>query len=204
MKWVANLLIIGGTIILVFIFGPVAKEELGYQFGHMRGLKYSLDAHPEFPGVGVERVVPVDKEFGIVIEKINLNAAVFPNVDPDDPADFLPVLKKGVAHAFGSKFPNEKGNVFLFGHSADAFYNVGRYNAVFFLIGKLEEGDLINIFYKGERYKYEVIDKVVVTPEGIKTYLDQIKEEKTLTLQTCYPPGTTLKRLVVMAKQVKP
>jgi len=202
-KAFGTILIFLGVLILLFIFGPVLRQELGYQFDQMRGVKYSLDARPEFPGPGVMRIVPVEDEFGIVIEKINLNAEVFPNIDAGNPDDFLPVLKQGVAHALGSKFPNQEGNVFLFGHSTDAFYNVGRYNALFFLIGKLEEGDKVSLYYQETRYKYEVIDKVVVAPEGIKPYLDQIKDKKTLTLQTCYPPGTSLKRLLVIARQLE-
>lgn len=200
-RWIGNLLIIAGVLILLSIFGPVLKEELDYQFDNWRGVRYSLDAHPQFPESGLRPIAPVDKAFGIVVPKINLNTEVFPEIDPKNPERYLPVLKKGVAHAKGSKFPGQEGNVFLFGHSTDAFYNVGRYNTRFFLIGKLEEGDEISIFYKDERYKYEVIDKKVVTPEGVKAYLDKLAGKETLILQTCYPPGTTLKRLLVVARQ---
>ncbi len=144
----------------------------------------------------------MDEEFGIVIEEINLNAEIFPEIDANDPEKFLPILRKGVAHAKGSAYPDEEGNVFLFGHSTDAFYNVAHYNAVFFLIGKLENGDLINIFFKDKRYQYEVIDKVVVDQEEISSYLEKFKGQKTVTLQTCYPPGTTLRRLLVIGKAV--
>ncbi len=83
----------------------------------------------------------------------------------------------------------------------NAFYNVGAYNAVFYLLGKLKEGDEIYIYYKGDKYKYEVFDSKVVE-SGALRYLGKIDDGNTLTLQTCYPPGTTLKRLVVLAKQV--
>lgn len=84
----------------------------------------------------------------------------------------------------------------------DAFYNVGRYNAVFFLLGKLENGDEIDIFYNNERYKYQVINKKVVNPEAVAEYLRENSGQQTLTLQTCYPPGTTLRRLIVVAKKI--
>ena len=198
-----NILIIAAAVILLFIFGPVAKEELGYRFNQWSGVKYSLEANPEFPQSGIRPITPVDKEFSIIIPKINVNAEIFPEINPANPSEFLPILKKGVAHAKGSAYPDEEGNVFLFAHSTDAFYNVGHYNAVFFLIGKLEKGDEIDIFYKDKRYKYEMEEKAVVSPEELGQYVKEHTSGKTLTLQTCYPPGTTLKRLIVIAKQVE-
>lgn len=192
MKFVSGILIISGIIILLFTFGPVAKEEVGYQFNQLGGGGYSLE----------QSITPVDTGFGIVITKININAKIFPEIDSQNPQEFLPILKKGVAHAKGSVYPDQDGNVFLFAHSTDAFYNVAHYNAVFFLIGKLEKGDEIDIFYKEERYKYEVINKAVVSPDMLGQYVKEHTGGKTLTLQTCYPPGTTLKRLIVITRQL--
>jgi len=193
MKFVGGILIISGIVILLLIFGPVAKEEVGYQFNQLSGGGYSSE----------QSITPVDTGFGIVITKININAKIFPEIDSQNPQEFLPILKKGVAHAKGSAYPDQDGNVFLFAHSTDAFYNVAHYNAVFFLIGKLEKGDEIDIFYKDKRYKYEVIEKAVVSPDMLGQYVKEHTGGKTLTLQTCYPPGTTLKRLIVIAKQVE-
>jgi sortase A len=111
-------------------------------------------------------------------------------------------LKKGVAHARGSVFPGEEGNTYIFAHSTDAFYNVGVYNAVFYLLGKLKPGDEIDVFYKGKLYIYKVYEVKVVEASELK-YLGKQKEKSTLTLQTCYPPGTTLKRLIVLAELEK-
>ena len=201
MKSLGTILIILGFLVIVFIFGPVVKEELGYRFNQWSGVRYSLDVSPRFPQSGIRPITPVDKEFAIVIPKIAVNAEIFPEIDPQNPQEFLPILKKGVAHAKGSAYPDQEGNVFLFAHSTDAFYNVGRYNAVFFLIGKLEKGDEIDIFYKDKRYKYEVVEKAVVSSEALGQYVKEHTFGKTLTLQTCYPPGTTLKRLLVIAKE---
>lgn len=201
-RTIANLLILGAIVIVLFIFGPVIKEEFGYQFDRWGAVRYSLDVSPEFPESGIRPIVPVDREFGIVIPKINVNASIYPEVDPADPEKFLPILRKGVAHVKGSTYPNREGNIYLFAHSTDAFYKVAHYNTLFFLIGKLEKGDEVDIFYKDKRYKYEVIDKGVVKPEELGSYLKTITDEKTLTLQTCYPPGTTLKRLIVIAQQI--
>lgn len=205
MKTFSLLLIAGGLTILILIFGPVAREELQYYIDQLGGFKYSLDTLPDYPQTQIRQIIPVDIDFGIVVPKINVNSSVYPEVDPTKPSEYLPILKKGVAHSKGSSYPDEKGNVFLFAHSTDSFYNVTQYNAVFYLIGKLEKGDEVDIFYNKKRYKYEVVDKIVVEPNDINSYLkNNLKDEKTITLQTCYPPGTTLKRLLITAKIVEP
>jgi len=181
----SNLLIFVSVLILVFIFYPVTKEEIKYQINK----KISNE----------ENLVPLNKDFTIVIPKISAVAPIIKNIDPYNKNVFLPALKKGVAHAKGTSFPNENGNVYLFAHSTDAFYNVGTYNAVFYLLGKLEENDEIKIYFNNIEYSYSVTEKKVVNAND-SHYLIQKTNEKILTLQTCYPPGTTLKRLVVIAK----
>ena len=181
----SNLLIFVSVLILVFIFYPVTKEEIKYQINK----KISNE----------ENLVPLNKDFTIVIPKISAVAPIIKNVDPYNKNVFLPALKKGVAHAKGTSFPNENGNVYLFAHSTDAFYNVGAYNAVFYLIGKLEKDDEIKIYFNNVEYSYRVTEKKVVGANDTD-YLIQKNNEKIITLQTCYPPGTTLRRLVVIAK----
>jgi sortase A len=198
--FLSNLLILGGVAILLLIFGSPVFQEVRYQVSRLRRVEYRVLESKEEP---IEKskailIVPESRDFGIVIPKINANARIFANIDPFNELEFLPVLKKGVAHAKETSFPGHGKNIYLFAHSTDAFYNVGRYNAVFYLIGKLKEGDEIDIYYKDRLFKYFVFEKKVVDPRATK-YLEPGNEE-ILTLQTCYPPGTTLKRLVVRAK----
>lgn len=178
-------------VILVGIFFPVWQQEINYQ------LEEKISG-----GYEKRSFNPVDTQFGIVVPKINVNAKIFSEVDATNPDKYLPILKKGVAHLKGSAYPGQEGNVFLFAHSTDVFWNVGQYNAVFFLIGKLEKGDEIDIYYQGKLYKYNVLEKRVVAPKILEEYVRQHTSGKTLTLQTCYPPGTTLKRLIVIAKEI--
>jgi len=200
MKLIGSLLIIFGLVIILLIFAPVLKQEIRYQTSNLEGIKYVLEDTPESLTKNVRIITPVNKDFGMVIPKINVNARIFPEIDPANPAEYLPILKKGVAQAKGSAYPGQEGNLFLFAHSTDAFYNATAYNAVFFLIGKLNREDEIDIFYKNQKYQYLVVDKAVVAPEGLSAYVKEHTSGKTLTLQTCYPPGTTLKRLVVIAR----
>jgi sortase A len=149
-----------------------------------------------------EILIPVDPDFSIVIPKIAANAKVLPNIDAAEEKVYLQALQKGVAHAQGTAFPGEGGHIFLFAHSTDYFWNVGSYNAVFYLLYKLEQNDEVNLFYKGQRYVYKVIGKEIVDPKQVE-YLTRKSNREFLTLQTCWPPGTTLKRLLVFALRKK-
>jgi len=204
LKIVANILISLGLLILVLTFWQPVFQEIKYQVSQWQGVKYEVggkDAKMQrFKDAKMVEIVPVDTNFGIVIPKINANVKIFANIDPFNPQEFLPILKKGVAHAKGTGFPGEGKNIYLFAHSTDAFFNFDQYNAVFYLIGKLEKNDEIDIYNQGELYKYGVLEKMVVSPAAVE-YLKPEKEE-ILTLQTCYPPGTTLKRLIVRARRI--
>jgi sortase A len=186
LRIVGNGLIVLGILFLIFTFGPAAREEVSYQTKKVFNVQKELE--------------PLNKDFSVVIPKIGATAPVFKNIDPFNKDAYLPVLYKGIAHAKGTSFPGEGGNTYLFAHSTDAFYNVGRYNAVFYLLGKLEQGDEVDVYYKDEKYVYEVTDKKVVDPSAIE-YLGKGGDGEILTLQTCYPPGTTLDRLVVIARK---
>ena len=192
-----NILILLSILFLFFTFGPAVSEEVKYETRQVLNIEYTVDEKAE----NKARILnPPNKNFSIVIPKIGAIAPVVANVDPVNPENYLSALRKGVAHAAGTPFPGEFGNTYIFAHSTDAFYNVGNYNAVFYLLGKLEEGDEIYLYYKGEKITYEVSSKKVVAPGEVK-YLGKQGDWNTLTLQTCYPPGTTLKRLVVVANQ---
>lgn len=147
----------------------------------------------------VETIRPIDPSFSIVIPKIAANARIIDNVNPADESDYLEKLKFGVAHAAGTYLPGQNGHIFLFAHSTDYVWNVSTYNAVFYLLYKLDEGDEVDIFFEGRRHVYTVTGKKVVEPTDVQ-YLTNKTESEYLTLQTCWPPGTTLKRLLVFAK----
>jgi len=191
LKTLGSILIFVSIGLLLLVFAPVIKEETFYQIKKVN--KLFGDAAPK-------DLTPPNMDFSIVIPKIGAVAPVFRNVDSQNSDEFLSVLKKGVAHARGTSLPGQGGNVFLFAHSTDAFYNVNYYNAVFYLLGKLTAGDEIKIYYEDKEFTYKVREKKVVEADDVG-YLGNLGGD-TLTLQTCYPPGTTLKRLIVVADLV--
>lgn len=152
-------------------------------------------------GAKEQVLVPKDTNFSIIIPKIGASAKVFPNVNPASENDFLPVLMQGVAHAKGTVFPGQKGNIYLFSHSTDNFWDVGRYNAVFYLLKDLKPGDEVVIFFQNKRHDYIVKSSKIVSPTDVSYIVDSQKQSKEqLILQTCWPPGTAWQRLLVFAE----
>lgn len=141
----------------------------------------------------------VNADFSIVIPKIGAKANIIPNVDPANEAQYKSALKKGVGHAAGTKFPGNNGPIFLFAHSANTPADIIQYNAVFYLLKELKKGDEIIVFFTGQKFVYRVIEQFVTTANDIQWLTHQDNQEK-LVLQTCWPPGTIQKRLIVVAK----
>lgn len=107
-------------------------------------------------------------------------------------------LTEGVVHFPGTAEPGEKGNAFLTGHSSNVFWEQSAYNTVFTLLPKIQIGDQILITYHQTQYTYTVTDKKEVSPKDVSVLRQG--EGKTLTLVTCTPVGTALRRLVVTAE----
>lgn len=180
-----------GFVISVAIFYPVITVELNYQLDNLQGR------------LAVKREIqPLDSQFGIVIPKIGANAKIIPNVDPYDENQYQEALTQGVAHARFTVFPGEGGNMFLFAHSSVNFLEAQKYNSIFYLLYKLEKGDEIDLYYNGEKFKYLVTEKKTVGADEVK-YLSGDGSKKTVTLMTCWPPGTTYKRLLVIGEAAK-
>ena len=191
LKIFANILFFGGIVGLMIMFGPVAKVEIEYRATQV-GKFITRSAN--------KPIIPKDTNFGIVIPKINANSSIIDNVDPSKENVYMAALQKGVAHAQGTALPGEKGNTYLFAHSVGNIWEVANYNAVFYLIKELEKGDKIELYYQGRKYVYTVYEKKIVEASEVG-YLYTQTDGKMLTLQTCWPPGTRLKRLLVFAKQ---
>ncbi len=178
--------------------------ELGKLIEKYREEGKAQPQRPEFGEVlsnAKEQVlVPPSAEFSIVIPKIGASEAITANVDPSNKDEYLRVLQHSIAHAKGTAYPGVNGTTYLFAHSADNFWNIGRYNAVFYLLKELEPGDEIFLFFQGKRYNYEVYDKKIADAAEVQ-YVDAgLGQGERIILQTCWPPGTDWKRTLVFAK----
>lgn len=112
---------------------------------------------------------------------------------------FMQELEKGVVRYPGSAVPGEKGNAFIFWHSSNYPWLKGDFNDVFALLDNVEFGDQIIVFYNQKKFVYTVREKKIVRPGDVKV-LERNPEARELSLMTCWPIGTTLKRMLVFAE----
>ncbi len=134
---------------------------------------------------------------GMEIPSIFLKEAVVFNVDFNDPKKYNKVLKTAIAHAKGTALPNELGTGLYFAHSS----NLNLLNnkaTIFYNLNKVKVGDSIYIYFKSKKYSYKVFDKKVVWPNQVKDI--KYTNKKVIILSTCYPIGSDVKRLIVLAE----
>lgn len=110
-------------------------------------------------------------------------------------------LRDGVVHFPGTAKPGERGNVFITGHSSYYPWGDGRYKDIFALLPQIEIGDEIVIWQDQQRYLYRVSEMKEVRPSA--TDVLAATDDNRLTLMTCVPIGTSLKRLIVTAHLVE-
>jgi len=204
-----SFLIIISLLGLAYTLYPIAKVEVSYRVSKLFGQRFQVEnnqAQPERTTFGdllgkptPTVLVPKSTDFGIVVEKIGANAPVIANVNAANQREYNRQLQKGVAHAATTALPGQNGLSFLFAHSVLNPWDVPRYNAVFYLLRELEAGDRIVIFWQGRRYDYITYDKKIVGPTDVG-FLYQNYTEPILVLQTCDPPGTTWRRLLIFAR----
>lgn len=214
---------IGNFLLLFSLYGvgatfaPSLYYELQYQIIQYRGVTFSVpdiekvniqEAKKTAPttsfgqilgGSKQQEIIPVDTQFSIVIPKIGATARIYPNIDPTDETEFTKILTEGVAHAKGTVFPGVKGTTYLFAHSTDNFWNVGRYNAIFYLLKDLKVGDEVIVFFEGRRYEYTVSENKIGEADDVSYITNARITDEKLVMQTCWPPGTTWKRVYVTA-----
>lgn len=202
---------IAAALCLIFFFIwmasvmlPVAAIELGYQYNKflqttfnvsdIRGLimpQFRLDLH----GYTSKHTTN-----GITIPAIFVDEPVIYNIDPNDEKAYTIALKQGIAHASSTNFPGTGGLGYYFAHSSTPTF-VKQLNAVFYLLGKLQPGDDVYIWHDKIRADYKVTKTAIIYPNDL-SFLKAKYPTETVVLQTCWPPGTSEKRLLVFAEYV--
>lgn len=138
----------------------------------------------------------------VIIPKINVNVPVVYDVNTYDESTIQQALERGVVHYYNTALPGQAGNNVIVGHSSNNWWSSGKYKFAFVLLNKLEVGDTFVLHYDSKKYIYEVSEKKIVEPTDLSVV--QPTPEPTVTLITCDPPGTALRRLAVSAKQISP
>jgi LPXTG-site transpeptidase (sortase) family protein len=124
----------------------------------------------------------------IIIAKIGVNA---PIIESNNEAYGL---NKGAWRMPDSSTPDKNGNTIITGHR---FKYLPPNNLTFYLLDKLENGDIITIVWDKNIYYYKVKEKKIVNDDNL-TILKQTKDN-ILTLFTCDPIFSQKHRLVIIS-----
>ncbi len=165
------------------------------------------------PTIQKKQIPPLEMEIApsddrIIIPRINQNIPIVKissdnliKRDWDALEDQMQkALQDGVVHYPGTSQPGQTGNVVITGHSSYFPWDPGRFKDVFALLHEVVKGDKIVIYFNQDKYIYEVNEIKVVMPDNIEV-LKQTPDDR-ITLITCTPVGTNLKRLIVTAKML--
>ncbi len=138
---------------------------------------------------------PRPQKFQVTIPRLKIEKATA----RVDNLDFY----QSLSHFPGSALPGEIGNSFITGHSVlPQFANSQNYRAIFTNLSDLEIGDDVFIQTEGQTLHFVVQYAKVVNPHDLSVLLPISASGRNLTLMTCVPPGTNLKRLVVITSLI--
>ena len=135
-----------------------------------------------------------EKSYLLSVPKIKITDAVVAIGSMD--------LKKSLIQYPNTALPGQLGNTVVFGHSVlPQFFNPKSYLTIFSTLFKLNQGDEILLNYDQIQYRYLVEEMYEVPPTDLSV-LEQRFDGRYLTLITCSPPGTYLRRLIIRARIV--
>lgn len=149
------------------------------------------DSNLWFPTAAASNTAPVLEAYTLSIPKLGIEEASVRNDHTD--------LKKTLIQYPGTASPGDLGNTVIFGHSVlPQFFNPHNYITIFSTLHTLSPGDELIIKMSDVTYTYRISEMYSVEPSDLSP-LAQSYDRHRLTLITCTPPGTYLKRLIVKA-----
>jgi len=124
----------------------------------------------------------------------------------DNEKDQLADLAIGVAHFPQTSSPGQNGNMIISGHSSNYIWAKGSYNYIFKGLNNLQPGDMVDVKTVQQNgkiitFRYKISEKFTAAPDDARIFDDS--GSSTLTLSTCWPLGTNLRRLIVKADLVQ-
>ena len=193
LKFLSLFLIVLSVVYLV-INGPALYQKLKYK---IKGSNFDLSEEIQMSEAKFQTI----RENRLIIPKISVDAPIV-FLESIEDEEITKELENGVVHWPDTALPGEEGNCVITGHSSSPWWRRGQYKTIFALLNELTENDLIIIYYDQSKFTYKVIGKDIVSFKNIEI-LSQNKKEPFLTLYTCWPLGTDLRRLVVEAELVE-
>ena len=188
---------VGAVAILIFLF-PFFNEVIIAPF--IQPSRTSAAT----PVILDSATVPPSPEPQVIIPKINVQIPTDYSQNSTDEATIETALENGIVHYPTTALPGSQGNAAFFGHSSNNIFNKGKYKFAFVLLHLMVPGDTFYLSYSNKLYVYKVITRTVVDPSQVEVLNAVPGHGSTATLITCDPPGTSLKRLVVVGEQISP
>lgn len=217
-RWQIGVLSLVGILFLTWSWGPIVS----YQFFAWRDLELrsflspvaAQDSQFSPPQINSELLNPDDwfpdyplsaktvdlasqpavSEYRLSIPSLGIQQAVV-RVNETD-------LSQSLIQYGSQTMPGDVGNTVILGHSSlPQFFNPRNYKTIFSVLPQVRLGEVVVIEIDGLKYVYQIIDKYEVKPSEVSV-LDQDYNQEMLTLITCTPPGTYLRRLIVQAKLI--
>jgi LPXTG-site transpeptidase (sortase) family protein len=142
---------------------------------------------------------PLTGQNSIEIPAIKLRAPLI-LADEAQKDNLAPLLLQGVVHHPETALPDQASNGVYIGHSSNYWWQTSDYNTVFALLEKLKTGDEININYENKVYHYIITEHQPVGKNSQEIFQSQKDNSTEITLVTCWPNGTDLKRFFVRAR----
>jgi sortase A len=172
----------------------VIKEAFSTELFQMLGTAADFTkASAWFPSAATTPQMASLTTYTLSIPKLNIDNVTV-TVGNDD-------LSRSLVH-FTGPLPGNVGNPVIFGHSTIVWlYNPEDYKTIFTKLPELVRGDDILVTVDKITYKYQVTDMHVTSAEDLSV-LTQEYDNAYITLITCVPPGTYMKRLIVKGKLV--
>lgn len=194
---------LAAALVVVLVFGFLQYNQI--LIANVKAYVTPGSIDPANIIVEPESTIEVGPESRLIIPKINVDTPVFYDI-PSDKASQDKAMANGVAHFAvpgASSHPGQVGNTVLSGHSSNDVFAQGDYKYIFMQLDKLAKGDIIYANYKGTRYTYRVTNTKEVAPTNVKALVYKTDTPE-ITLITCTPLGTDLRRLLVTAEQIYP
>jgi len=108
-------------------------------------------------------------------------------------------LKQSLIQYPGTALPGNLGNTVIFGHSVlPQFFNPQNYLTIFSTLHTLKPGDTMEVTADGATFTYKITEMYEAMPDDLSP-LAQVYNNRYMTLITCTPPGTYLRRLIIKA-----
>jgi len=150
----------------------------------------------------VSSTTPVNTKDTAQLDISTLKISV-PIIWTSDPNNLETDLQSGVVHYPGTALPGEVGTAYISGHSSNYVWAKGKYNNIFAKLGDLKVDQSFTITAtdtqgKKDIYHYTVTDTHVFSATDQQQFASINKS--VVALSTCWPIGTSSKRLVVFGQ----